>query len=755
MSELARLRARIPHALVRFSVGHPKLTLLLWLGLSLATTPFVMALRVDTSTDSVLAREDPEWQRYQESQDLFGGDEIIVIALRGDAPYAPGVMREITRLSDELEQLDGVRRVDSLSTVAVVHVTPEGELELTPALKRAPDEDAALSQYVEQRLRGDRIAPRNLVSADGRVFAINVVLERGVESNHAELLAEMHALVDPTGGILSGVPVFRVESNRRTGSEILFFAPLTAGLIALFLFVVFRSGHAVLLGTTPGILGSWLLVAAMGSLDSPLSITTMILPSVIMALGCAYAMHLLAAGSDVDTGMNLEERLRDISLPVALSGLTTAIGFLSIALVRIDAVRFTGAYGALGVLVVTAASLTLIPAALTLSPLPAQTPRGFERIREELGPWLVGIIAPRRRLILLVWGALTLTLALGITRLDVETDATRWFPSGNPVRDHYDEIRLSLSGISPLNLIIESPEGRSVLEPETLAAIDALTAHMNQHPDVGKAISVADPLRQINGGFQSDPSLPLPDTLPMASQYLLLLESLEQLEDLISFDRRHANIQLRVDNNGSTHLMRIAEEAAQWWEENGVPDHSILTTGIMYEFARAENEIAYGQLKGLTLALVVISSIIFAIFRWPRLAFVTLIPNAIPLILIFGTMGILGIPLDAGTVLIGGLALGVAVDDTIHITTGFWQRTMRGESSQTALARTFSQVLPAILASTLMISVAFLVLGLSEFTPTRNLGLLTGGIMTLCLLADVTLLAALLLGPSLDRNQKA
>jgi predicted RND superfamily exporter protein len=165
----------------------------------------------------------------------------------------------------------------------------------------------------------------------------------------------------------------------------------------------------------------------------------------------------------------------------------------------------------------------------------------------------------------------------------------------------------------------------------------------------------------------------------------------------------------------------------------------------MHEFARAENEIAYGQLKGLTVAVGVISAVLFAIFRWPRLALVALAPNALPVVLVFGLLGCLGVPLDAGTVLIGGLAIGIAVDDTIHVASRFYDHLASGYTNHQALEKTFDEVLPAILSTTAVISVAFLVLGFSQFTITRNLGLLTSGIMMICLLADITLLPALLL----------
>lgn len=745
-ARVAARRGRLPRALLRASLRRPRSVLAFWILACLLAVPGTLALRVDTSTDSVLDRSDAAWGRYQRSQELFGGDEIITVALRGEEPFDAAVLGRIEHLSERFKRIPGVRRVDSIATVPVVRVDGDGELELLPALEGAPADPRVRGQYVARRLRDDRIAPRSLVSEDGRTFAINAVLERGAASRHAEILAALHAAVDPAGGILSGVPVFRVAASQRTGSEILLFAPLTGLVIGLFLFIVFRSLTAIFLCVAPGLVGAWLLVAAMGFSDASLSVTTMVLPSIILALGCAYAMHLLVAAGGARGAQALESALAGVILPVALSGLTTVVGFVAIAVVRIDAVRFAGGYGALGVLVVAAATLSITPAALVLRPLPKPSPRGFRWLRDRFGPWLLGAVARRRRAVIGAWMMLVPLLVFGLFRVNVETDATRWLPVGNPVRDSYEEIRRRLSGISPVNVVIEAVDEGSVLEPRTLAAIDGLASYLESLPEVGKAISVADPLRQIHGGFTADRSMPLPGTLAAAEQYLLLLESAEYIRDVVSRDRLSANVLLRVNNNGSSHLRQVAQRAVTWWEAHGPGTHTACPTGIMYEFARAEDEISVGQLKGLSLALTVISVILFAIFRWPRLAVVALIPNAVPLLVVFGCMGLLKIPLDVGTVLTGSLALGVAVDDTIHIAAGFYERTAAGARARAALEGAFAVVLPAILSTTAMISLAFLVLGLSEFTITRDFGLLTAAIMVLCLLADLTLLVALLLG---------
>ncbi|MDG2334908.1 MAG: MMPL family transporter [Myxococcota bacterium] len=751
-------RSRIPLALTALGLRRPGTTIAVWALLTLLALPGLLELKVDTSTDSVLDRHHPAWQVYQQSQDDFGGDEIIVVALEAEHPFDPELLAQVRRLGERFENLEGVRRVDSIGTVPVVFVNAQGDLELEPALNDSiggPDER---SRRVSQRLASDRIAPRSLVANEGRILAINLILERGAESRHAELLAEIHELVDPAGGILSGVPVFRVAANDRTRTEIVYFAPITGLLIALFLFALFRSAVAIVLGLIPGTLGSLFLLSAMGYLGAPLGITTMVLPSIILALGCAYSMHFLVAAGAAEEGDSpsastpLGDALARVSLPVALSGLTTALGLLAITFVRIEAVRMTGGFGALGVLIVTALCLTLLPAGLALSPGLRGRPRGFSWVQTQLAPALLGPIGRRPGVVLALWAGVLVLALPGIARVDVETDATRWLPTGNPVRDAYEEIRQNLSGISPMNVIVTAPRGQSVLEPETLSAVDGLTRHLESLPEVGKALSVADPLRQIHGGFQDDPTQPLPGSMALAEQYLLLLESLEQLEDLLLFDRSATNILIRADNNGSAHLTGIRDSAETWWARHGPEGHTLATTGIMYEFARAEDEIAYGQLRGLVVALLAISGVLLLIFRSPRLALLSLIPNAIPLWLIFGALGLFRMPLDAGTALIGCLALGVAVDDTIHVVSGFHARTESGASPRRALDETFQEVLPAIASTTVMIAGAFLVLGFSEFSIARNLGLLTSGIMVLCFLADTSLLPALLVrrSPSTD-----
>jgi len=731
--------------IVRASLRRPRRTLLFCCLAVCVCSLGLVRLRIETTTDSVLNRATPEWALYQRSQALFGGDEFLTVAIEGDGPWDPAALRRVAALTDALEGLPGVRRVDSLASVPVVSVAADGDLQLDPALSDLSVDDAALVAAVRERLRIDRIAPDSLVSEGGRVFALNVMFERDAEGAYAGVFEGIDAALAGSRAWVSGVPTFRLQASQTTRAELLFFVPITIALIALLLLAVFRSLRAVLIPLGTSGAGTLVLLGLMGTLDTPMTLTTAILPSIILALGCAYVMHLLTAAWGLDEPAALGEALEAVALPIALSGLTTTIGFVAISLVDIDAIRFVGGYGALGVLAVLLLSLTAAPAALALLPLPP--PRASQRRGVE-GPLCRRLVVASARsghFIVLGWLAVLLLLATGLTRMHVETDATRWFPPGHEIRDAYEEIRARLSGISPVNVVIESEGGAPVTEPTALEAIDALSAYLGEQSEIGKALSVADPLRQLHGGFSGEASQPLPHGRALAEQYLLLLESVEQLEDLVTDDRHAANVLLRADDNGSAHLLGIGEKVDAWWREHGAPGYRATTTGIMYEFGRATDEVAQGQIRGLLFALLAIAAVLFAIFRVAPLALVALIPNAVPVVMIFGFMGLAGVAVDAGTVLVGSFALGVAVDDTIHVVSAFHAELERGAGAQEALEAGLRRVLPALLCTTLIVSLGFSVLAASDFSFTRNVGLLTSAAMVICLAADLTLLPALLL----------
>lgn len=750
MTNATRLRERLPRRIVRSSLRHPARVVGCWLLLIAAALPGALGLRIETSTDSVLDRESEAWAFYEQSKETFGGDELIVVALSNGEPFAVEVLEQTIRLTRRFEQIEGVRRVDSLASVPHIRGGEDGSLVLDAALESGIPESPEARAALLAALQRERLAPRSLLSDDGRVVALNVYLEAELERSFDAVIGDIEAVVEEVeenvAGVtarVSGVPIFRTQVNLRTGSEVMVFSLITVALIGVLFRILFGSLAATFVPLSIGGLTVWLILGAMGGLGVPLSLSTMILPSILLALACAYSTHLvfamgrsapgLSAVEEGDDAFRRRRGAEDVALPVVLSGLTTAIGFVAIAFVPIEAMREVGGLGALGTLLVTAAVTSLAP--VMLDRWPPQVAGGAgERWFGGVGRRAILRLAARPGRVVLVALALGLVAALGLPRLSLQTDATRWFSKGSPVRDDYESIRRDLSGISPINVVITPVDDAQVTEPQALASIAALADHLRAIDDVGKVLSIADPLLSVHEVF--DPTSRVIGSQALAEQYMLLLSSREPIWDLIEPGHRAANLLVRADDNGSDRLLALAEEAESWWAEHGADGFRARATGIMFEFARAQDLIARGQIQGVQFAVVCVGLLLLLIFRSAWLAGAALVANLLPILIAFGGMAWLAIPLDAGTVLVANLALGIAVDDTIHVVALY--------DEDPSLDRILRRVLPALATTTLAVGLGFSVLGFSEFAFTRNLGVLTAIIMVLCFFGDVLLLPCLI-----------
>jgi len=730
--------------LVALSVRRPRVVLIFWVVSGILCVPGIVSLRIETATESVLDRSSEAWRFYKASEQMFGSDEFIVVAFpaRGFDDTAVGAV--IGQLTKQFEELSGVRRVDSLASVPLIRSRPGGAVDLSPAIQHGVPNQTVPSIADETDLAHDRLSSRALISEDGRTMAINILPDMLDPAGFRRLLTDVRRVAEGTGARISGVPVFRLETSQRTAREVATFVPATVVLMALLQWLIFRSLLPVLISLGTSGLGTLMVVGAMGFLDVPLTIATMILPSILLAIGCAYSIHLVAEAGDAGTPEELYGRALAVSRPLALAGLTTAIGFAATAVVPIDAVREIGGYGALGCFLLFTIVVTGGTAMLALAG-PHTTGSVLEGwINRVAAPALVQLAVRRSRSVIAIWVVILACLAVGLVRISVETDVTLWFPRRGAVRGDYEDIRSRLSGISPLNVVISATGKRDVTTSGSVAAIDALASHIETLPDVGKVLSIADPLRQLHGGFLGDRTQPLPAKQAEIAQYLLLLESVEQLGDVLDPSQRAANVLIRANNNGSEHLLSIANEVQRWWEQNGIEGFEARTTGIMYEFARAQHEIAFGQLEGLGWDIATISVVLLVVFRRLRVLAIAMIPNLVPVAGAFGFIGLAQIPLDAGTVLVGTLAVGIAVDETIHFLHAFYEKRTLGLTIEEALGGAMSRVLPALTFTTTAVAIGFLVLAASDFVFTRNLGILTAGVMVVGIASNATLLPALL-----------
>ncbi len=738
MGQSFPLSGTIVRGISRASIRSPRLVLSLWCLIVALLMAGGLRLEVDSSTSSFLDTGSPEWSVYQRSLASHGGDEFIAVVLAGSGTYGPDELERVRKLQLELERVAGVRRVDSLASVPLIRSGKDGEILLSGAVEDGVPENPREFAGLAAMIRADRIAPGALISRDERVLALNVVLDDDVSGDRTDTVAEIRKASGSAW--VTGVPVFRTEINKDTLVETATLVPLTCALMAVLFGLSFRSRVGVALPLGIGALASGSSLGVMGWLGTALSLSTMILPSILVALGCAYSMHILAAASR-GPARELETHVLEVAVPVALSGLTTALGFLAISTTRITAIRELSLFGAFGVLVLTAASLSAAPAAVALSG-EVRRRRAVNRSVEALCQFLARLIMGHSRSVKLFWAAVFAVSLVGLSRVTISSNIIEWYSESAPVRAEYTLTREALSGISPVNILVESQSENVATDPEVLRAVYQLGNYLEKRADVGKVLSLADPLLMMRRAMTGDEDV-LPETQDEIQQYLLILDSEDQIRDLVSADQRSLSLMVRVNDNGSKAIAAVADAAEEWWDESGPRGFSATATGIMYEFAREQDAIARTQLSSLSLALFGMGAVLWSVLGSFRNAVLCLVPNLLPIAVAYGGMGYLGLPIDAATACLGSLALGVAVDDTVHVALSIDSVSAKGLGG---LRDALRRVLFPVAVSSVAIAIGFGALAVSEFVLIRNLGALTAVIVVVCWLADLTLLPCLLLG---------
>ncbi len=486
VSSESRSRLRIgtlAPRLVAAGLDHPYVVAAFWLVFWLLCLVGLCMVRVETSGDSVMDRAHEAYRFHRDSQSIFGGDEMLAIAVEARAPFDPDALREVVRISEELELLPEIRRVDSIATVAVVQSSPEGALRLDAPLEDGVPSTREKRAELARVVLGDRIAPRHLVSEDGRTFAVNALLKPNVEVDHVDLVRRVRAIAGP-GRAVTGVPVYRAGTHARTIEELIRLTPLAVGGVVLVLGVFLRSFVGSAIPLLSGLIGTLGMLGFMGASGRPFTLFSMVLPGVLIALGGAYGMHFVAAAQSRPRE-SLPDVFATLAWPVSLSGLTTAVGFCGAALTRIDMVRGLGLCGAVGVTVTVLFVLTAVPTLLLhwpprVRPAIVRAPTPLAAARR-----IVELCAGSGAALRWLWVAGALLLGVGLARLDVLTDVITWFPPGSLERDDYERVRAPLSGISPINVVID-PGDRRVTDPAILTAIDGLAAHLEHLPQVGR-----------------------------------------------------------------------------------------------------------------------------------------------------------------------------------------------------------------------------------------------------------------------------
>jgi predicted RND superfamily exporter protein len=530
--------------------------------------------------------------------------------------------------------------------------------------------------------------------------------------------------------------------------------PTILGLVALVLAVSVRSVRGVLLPVAAIVCALIWTLGTLALLGRELNIVTAMLPALILTVGFTYALHVvveyyaeISADHSTDRREAVRRTLDAVAVPVLITGVTTAAGFLSLTLNPIPAIHQFGLYSLLGVAYTMLAALTIVPAVLAL--LPTARPRasqGHEGLFERSADLLTRIAVDQRRRVIIVSMLVFAIAIVGMTQIRVAIVFPGNLDVNHPLRVHWEEINERLGGASQLRLILQTEEADRALEPVNLQAIWELQEWLELQPDVGETSSIVDYLMMLNRALhEDDPEyFRVPESKRLASQLLLFGGSAESRR-LIDNRRQTTSVVVNASVGDSDRITELAERIESRMAE--LPEGlSGAVTGSGALLLRVADDVSRGQLVSISAAFVLIYLVLAAMFTSFRVALLALFPNALPIAVYFGTLGLTGITLNPSTSLVGSLALGIAVDDTIHYFARFNAEAKRAADERRGVQAALRALIRPVTFTTVGLVLGFGVLTFSEMGSMVQFGLLSAFTIAVAWVVDVTLSPALCSG---------
>jgi predicted RND superfamily exporter protein len=624
----------------------------------------------------------------------------------------------------------------------------DGSVRVGQLMRELP-RDAEAAAAFRERVLGDPLYVGNLVTDDARATAILVLfdplsdqelLSLGVEDR---IRAVVDSLQGPETVAVTGIQTLKVSGARLMEQDLRRFVPYSLLLVVVVLVWEFRTVRGVLLPLATVVTGVIWTIGAMVLTGRPINMGTLILPPLLMAIGIAYAIHVIGRYyQEIEPGRSRMEvvtsTVQHVRLPATFAWLTTVLADGTLSLSPIPAIRDFGVYSVLGITNIFVLSIVLIPAALVLMPEPKRTPREAAHLRrlvfllERLAEYAV-----RRRRGILIASAIACVVALiGASRIELETDYLSFFDESSQVRRENAAIAERLGGAQPIYVVVDGGGERALRRRELLAGIADLQRFIDGQPGVDAVLSVVDSVGLVRRALNPDAPPGLPTDQMELDQLFLFLDP-DELRPVVTSDWSRANLIVRTRLSGSQEMSELVQRIEQYGREHFPGNVTVRATGSIVLLNRSADALAEGQTSSLLQVLVVLFVLMSSLFLSFRTGALTLVPNVVPIVFLFGAMGYLGIDLNISTSMIAVIAIGIAVDDTIHYFNDFNQQIRRTGDQTRAIVEVVRSVGQPIVFTAGALSAGFLILCLSNFQPIQQFGYLASFTMAMGLVTEL------------------
>ena len=715
-----------------------------------------LKVRVDPSEQALLGLNHEGGEFYQLARRNFGSDETIMVAIDADDVFSPQTIDLVSRLTNRLARVSGVQEVVSLTNALTIRETEYG-MDIAPIMARVPETPEEY-EVLRREVMASPLIASTLISEGSDATAIIVNFE-GTQDQ--EFFTQVNTAVDlivkeeaqGTHVWITGSTRIKHATIEIVLDDLISYPPLITLVMMVLLWLLLRNVVGVLVPLATVIISVVWTVATITLLGYSLNILTALVPPLLMILTLSYSMYIvsdfrLSLRRGKEGEAEIVEILRKASLPVLLAGLTTAVGFSSLYLSELNAIREFGLFSVIGVVYATIVTLTLTPSLLVLLQRRLKTEEepqleikytSFDRIIQRIAHF----DAENRKAIFIIAGVVFIISIGGMTQLRVGTEHITNFKPDSDIRLAFEHANEKFNGINPFNIVVQSKYPTAFKEPANLRAIEDLQQWLEAQPEIGETTSLVNYIKFVNRSFNNnDPAFyKIPENKRVIGQLLFFTES-DDTERLVDSSHRAMNIIVRanvIDSDDVANLVARVNERLQQ-----LPEHmDARATGSPVLMNQAIQDIMWGQVESVFLSLIIVYAILVSLFLSFRIGLIAIIPNFLPVVVYFGALGIMGISLNPSTSLIAPMILSVAIDDTIHYFTSFNSIARQHPDPKEATIKTLGVVGRPVTYTSLALCVGFLVLTTSDLRMQAQVGGMASFALFVAWLSDFFLTPAL------------
>ena len=729
-------------------------------------------LGFDNDYRAFFTDDNPELLAYDEVENTYTKSDNVFILIEpktGDV-FQPEVLKLIEELTTSAWQTPYSRRVDSLQNFQNTYAEDD-DLVVESLYEDATNLVAVDIENVKQVGLSDPLLLKRLVSADGRVTALNITIEypkvdadkelKAVVSKTRDMVSHYQKAYPNVNFYITGIAFLNNAFVEAGENDLSLLVPVSLLLMLVIMFVLLRSISAVI-GITLIIIFSDVIALGLGGYAgvklTPASISS---AQMIMVLAVANSVHLLVSfmyglQHKVAKQEALRESIRINLQPIFLTSATTMIGFLCMNFSESPPFHDLGNLVAAGVFVSFCLSLTFLPA--IMSYLPVRVKVGEDISVERLAFFSTFVIR-HKNFILFSSLVVILASAYAATLNKPEEQFLKYFDKSVEFRVDSDFANQSVGGLFQLSFSLPAEGKGGISDPEYLESLDRFAQWLKVQPEIINTYVLSDTLRRLNKNMHGDDPAwyKLPESRELAAQYLLLYEmSLPyglDLNNQVNIDKSATLLVVGVQEMSNVELLDFEQRVQQWMQSNLPESMQANGSGAMLIFAHLTEKNIKSMLSGSVLALVLISMILIFALRSIKIGLLSLVPNLVPVIIGFGLWGLLYVEVNMALASVVSMTLGIVVDDTVHFLSKYLRaKREKGYSTEESITYAFTHVGKALTISTLILSAGFGVLMMSPFSLNSDMATLTTWIIMIALVVDLLLLPILLL--KLDKEKQ-